>query len=77
MISRGLADGSLAPEETVLVGDKASNIEAARRGGVKGLGSGAAICWCFRAKSWARGSRPSANRDFPGLARGSRRAKRT
>ena len=37
MILRGLTDWSLAPEETVLVGDKASDIEAARRAGVEGL----------------------------------------
>lgn len=37
MILRGLADWSLAPEETVLVGDKASDVEAARRAGVEGL----------------------------------------
>ncbi len=37
MILRGLADAALAPEETVLVGDKASDIEAARRAGVEGL----------------------------------------
>jgi D-glycero-D-manno-heptose 1,7-bisphosphate phosphatase len=37
MILRGLADWSLAPEETVLVGDKASDVEAARRAGVAGL----------------------------------------
>ena len=37
MILRGLTDWSLSPEETVLVGDKASDVEAARRAGVEGL----------------------------------------
>ncbi|MGR4865494.1 D-glycero-alpha-D-manno-heptose-1,7-bisphosphate 7-phosphatase [Caulobacter sp. LARHSG274] len=37
MVLRGLADWSLRPEETVLVGDKESDIEAARRAGVEGL----------------------------------------
>lgn len=37
MILRGLADWSLAPEQTVLIGDKASDVEAARRAGVEGL----------------------------------------
>lgn len=37
MILRGLADWSLTPEETVLVGDKGSDVEAARRAGVEGL----------------------------------------
>ena len=37
MVLRGLADWSLRPEETILVGDKASDIEAARRAGVEGL----------------------------------------
>ena len=37
MILRGLADWSLSPEETVLVGDKGSDVEAARRAGVEGL----------------------------------------
>ncbi|CAN5289524.1 HAD family hydrolase [soil metagenome] len=37
MILRGLADWALAPETTVLVGDKASDVEAARRAGVEGL----------------------------------------
>lgn len=37
MILRGLADWSLKPEETVLVGDKTSDVEAARRAGVEGF----------------------------------------
>ena len=37
MILRGLSDWSLAPEETVLVGDKGSDVEAARRAGIEGL----------------------------------------
>ncbi len=37
MVLRGLSDWSLRPEEAVLVGDKSSDIEAARRAGVEGL----------------------------------------
>ena len=37
MILRGLSEWALAPEETVLVGDKGSDVEAARRAGVEGL----------------------------------------
>ena len=37
MILRGLADWSLAPDQAVLVGDKDSDVEAARRAGVEGL----------------------------------------
>ena len=37
MILRGLADWSLDPVQTVLVGDKGSDVEAARRAGVEGF----------------------------------------
>jgi len=37
MILRGLADWLLDPAQAVLVGDKASDVEAARRAGVEGL----------------------------------------
>lgn len=37
MILRGLADWSLDPARAVLVGDKGSDVEAARRAGVEGL----------------------------------------
>ncbi|MDB5455097.1 MAG: D,D-heptose 1,7-bisphosphate phosphatase [Caulobacter sp.] len=37
MILRGLADWSVAPSEAVLIGDKDTDIEAARRAGVEGL----------------------------------------
>jgi D-glycero-D-manno-heptose 1,7-bisphosphate phosphatase len=36
MILRGLADWSLRPEETCMVGDKPSDVEAARRAGIEG-----------------------------------------
>jgi D-glycero-D-manno-heptose 1,7-bisphosphate phosphatase len=37
MILRGLAEWSLDPQEVVLVGDKESDVEAARRAGIEGL----------------------------------------
>ncbi len=37
MILRGLADFGLQPEEAILVGDKDTDVEAARRAGVEGL----------------------------------------
>ena len=37
MILRGLADFGLRPDEVVLIGDKDTDVEAARRAGVEGL----------------------------------------